>query len=229
MTSVSLVAVEDQRARVAAQLGGVDADRVEQVERLVEQRAARHRELQRPAGLGADPASRSRPLPVRVLLAPGRRGRAPGRARSRPPGRSSAEALQQVVVAAAAADHVAERRVVDLEDRAACSSRGRAAGRGRSGRGRRRRAASSASQVSPQPRGRALDRRRRRARAPARAPRGRRAAARARRSVATCSSPSRRASPSSASRPTRSWRREALEDRARAASPSTPSSASSWR
>ena len=37
----------------AAHGGGVDAGRVERVERAVEQRAARHRQLQRPLGLGA--------------------------------------------------------------------------------------------------------------------------------------------------------------------------------
>ena len=46
------LALEDQRARLAAHLAGVDADRVERVERLAEQGAARHRQLQRPLRLG---------------------------------------------------------------------------------------------------------------------------------------------------------------------------------
>ena len=41
---------EDQRARLSAQLAGVRADPVEQVERALEQRPPRHGELQRPAG-----------------------------------------------------------------------------------------------------------------------------------------------------------------------------------
>ena len=81
-------------------------------------------------------------------------------------GQRAAEAAHQLVVAAAAAEDVAERRVVDLEDRAGVVAEVAQQAEVDAGPGRRRRARASASKVAAEPRGRALDRPRRRARAP---------------------------------------------------------------
>ena len=55
-----LLAGEDQRPRLAAHRGGVDPGGVEQVEGALEQRAARHRQLQRPARPWCRPCRRRR-------------------------------------------------------------------------------------------------------------------------------------------------------------------------
>ena len=95
---------EEQPAVVRAHLGGVDADALQRVERLVEQRAAGHREGQPEAVHRLLPGQRG----VQAVDADGeadRRQRAP-------------EAPEQVVVAPAAAQRLAERGVVDVEHRA---------------------------------------------------------------------------------------------------------------
>ena len=180
MTSRS-PALEDERARVAAQLGGVDPDPVEQVEACRRTAPPRQRELQAAVGLGADRTSNAahraalrgvvQPLllglgdvqALQVEREAGRRQRA-------------AEAAHQLVVAAAAAEDVAERRVVDLEDRAgvvaevAQQAEVEADPVGDAARARAR------SNVAASRRGRALGRRRRRGARACSSTSGRRAA-----------------------------------------------------
>ena len=86
----------------------VDAERVEQVERLAEHRAARDGQRE------AVEARAHRPLPA--PLADERDVQALDVERPARGGQVAAEAAEQVVVAAAAAQRRAERGVVDLED-----------------------------------------------------------------------------------------------------------------
>ena len=79
-----LAEVEDQRPRIAAGRGGVEADRVEQVEGAVEQRSARRRQPQGAVVAGSD-RSRQPLIPPRPPPPPGRRAAAPGTGRSPPP------------------------------------------------------------------------------------------------------------------------------------------------
>ena len=171
---------------------------------------------------------------VRGLIAAPRRPAAPprparcARARGRgriPPRAAAAEAAHQLVVAPAAAEDVAERRVVDLHDRArvvAEVAQQPEVEVDPVGHSRALRAAEVAA--SRWRRARPL---RRPARARDRGPRGRRAGSAGRAAFARASSGSSSSSTSS-SRPTRSWvaRRSRMRSRA---SPSTPSSSRSWR
>ena len=100
---------EQQLAVVGAHLARVDPDRVEQVERLLEERAARNGDREAGSRHGA-------PLPA--LLAGQRDVQPLDRQREADRRQRPAEAAEQLVVAPAAADRHAERRVVDLEDRA---------------------------------------------------------------------------------------------------------------
>ena len=98
------------------------AEAVEQVERLVEQRAAGHGDREAvsaqrvPSGSPLASAGQQRPVP-RSSPASARCSRSTPE-READGGQVAPEAPEQVVVAAAAADRRAERGVVDLEDRA---------------------------------------------------------------------------------------------------------------
>ena len=101
---------EQQLAVVGAHLGGVDPERVEQVERLAESARPRGTAMVSPFS----PTARlARPSPDQRDVQP-----LDVRAPSRRPAAARPKRAEQVVVAPAAAERHAERAVVDLEDRA---------------------------------------------------------------------------------------------------------------
>ena len=153
MTRVSSSASKISERESPRTLGGVDPGRVEEVEGLVEQGAARHRELQRPVGLGRGSCRRprrSRPAPSapRLLLD---LGDVDALQVEREAGRGQVDAEALASARRSGRRRRARGRAPGRRPRGSrrCSSRGRAAGRGRAGPGRRRRARSSASKVSP--------------------------------------------------------------------------------
>ena len=114
--------LEDQRARVAAQLGGVDPGprRAGRGCPRTARRAAAPASGgdRRRSGSGARPRSRRRLPALEPLLLRLGDVDALEVEREARRGQRAAEAAHELVVAAAAAEDVAERRVVDLEDRA---------------------------------------------------------------------------------------------------------------
>ena len=98
---------EQQLAVVGAHLGGVDAERVERVERVGEQRAARHGDRQAAKRFTAP---RRAPRPASATCRRSTPSAKPTAGSGRP------KRAEQVVVAPAAADRLAERGVVDVED-----------------------------------------------------------------------------------------------------------------
>ena len=111
-----------------ANLGRVHPDPVEEVERALEQRASRNGQLQAPSSRAREPETSANlmsprlaagsPLAAESLLL-GLRDVHPLQVeREAHRGQAPAEPPHQLVVAPAAAEDVAKRRVVDLDDRA---------------------------------------------------------------------------------------------------------------